>query len=93
MLFWNTPLRGATTSLFAATSPEVCQHMNQSVLQLNICAQVVHMPSLYKGAYLVPYGRIAAANPKALDENLASGLWASTERIVGEILETGSTTL
>jgi hypothetical protein len=46
---------------------------------------VKEKPELYKGAYLVPVGKIAKPSPQALNEELATELRASTERILRDL--------
>ncbi|KZO91910.1 NAD-P-binding protein [Calocera viscosa TUFC12733] len=71
-LFFLTPLQGALTSLFAATSPQVLEDRDK-----------------YRGAYLVPYGKLAKVSDKAADAAMAGRLWELSEQAMKEINEKG----
>ncbi|KAI0066555.1 NAD-P-binding protein [Artomyces pyxidatus] len=64
-----TPLEGAFTTLFAATS-----------------AQVAAERGKFKGQYLMPYGKLQPLKGKARDAKLAQTLWATTEKVVEDVL-------
>ncbi|KZO91911.1 NAD-P-binding protein [Calocera viscosa TUFC12733] len=67
-----TPLQGALTSLFSATSPQVLAEREK-----------------YKGAYVVPYGKLGTASAKGQDAAMAERLWGLSEQAVKEIDEKG----
>ena len=48
---------------------------------------VAASPALYKGAYLIPYGKLAEASKLGCDEALAKELWETSEKIVKDVLE------
>lgn len=68
--FSATPLQGAFTSLFAATSEEVAAAREK-----------------YKGAFLVPYGKLLKLTKEATDPVLAKTLWETSEGVVRDALQ------
>ncbi|KAI0027349.1 NAD-P-binding protein [Vararia minispora EC-137] len=48
-------------------------------------AEVAARRDKYRGAYVLPYGRIAQPAPQAQDDALAKTLWDTTERVVADI--------
>ncbi|KIM42348.1 hypothetical protein M413DRAFT_27133 [Hebeloma cylindrosporum] len=66
-----TPLQGSITPLFAATAPEVLKNKDK-----------------YAGAFLMPFGVPSPQDESqdAKDPGLAKELWATTEKIVADIL-------
>lgn len=50
-------------------------------------AEVAAAREKYKGAYLLPYGEVAAVTKEARDPALAKTLWETSERVVQDALE------
>ncbi|KAJ7133158.1 NAD(P)-binding protein [Mycena epipterygia] len=68
--FALTPLDGASTALFTATSPEVRKKERE-----------------FKGAYIVPFGKIAEPSKDGKDAELAAKFWQASVDITTQILE------
>lgn len=67
--FAKTPLDGANSALYAATSPEILKKA-----------------TVWKGAYVLPIGKIAEASKDAQDAVLAERFWRTSDEISDEIL-------
>jgi hypothetical protein len=65
--------KGSATSVFAAASKKVLEEREKGT---------------YKGAYLVPYGKIGSSSKWTkgeLGERLARELWETTEKVLEEV--------
>lgn len=47
--------------------------------------EVLAHPELFKGAFIVPVGKIETPTPSALDKDLAVELWTTTEKFLQSI--------